>query len=97
MAIQFGSEQLIPLSEAADQIPRRHRGRKTAVSTLYRWATTGVRGVVLETLQVGGTRCTSLAALQRFFDALSMEQSSEASTAALPSPDVEAALDREGL
>ena len=36
----------------------------------------GVRGVILEALQVGGRRCTSVEALQRFFKALS--QKSEA-------------------
>src|SRR3954463_11621617 len=70
MAIDLASESPIPFSQAAAHLPRR-RGRKTAVSTLHRWATHGLRGVVLETIQVGGTRCTSLAALQRFFDRLS--------------------------
>src|SRR3954465_15957340 len=70
MAIDLASESPIPFSQAAAHLPRR-RGRKPAVSTLHRWATAGLRGVVLETLQVGGTRCTSLAALQRFFDRLS--------------------------
>lgn len=40
------------------------------VATVYRWSTTGVRGVVLETLQVGGTRCTTREALQRFCERL---------------------------
>jgi hypothetical protein len=97
MAIDFGSEQVIPLSDAADVIPRRRQGRKTAVSTLHRWATTGVRGVKLEVLQVGGTRCTSVPALQRFFDRLAGEHASEASMTRVVRPDVEAALDREGL
>ena len=30
----------------------------------------GVRGIRLESIMVGGTRCTSVQALQRFFDAL---------------------------
>jgi hypothetical protein len=38
------------------------------VATLYRWAQTGIRGIRLETIMVGGTRCTSTEALQRFFD-----------------------------
>src|SRR3954471_23181724 len=71
MPIDISSEPPIPLAVAAAHIPRRRRGRKTAVSTLHRWATRGLRGVVLETLQVGGTKCTSVAALQRFFDRLS--------------------------
>ena len=46
-------------------------GPEDHVSTLYRWATAGCRGVVLESIQVGGTRCTSREALQRFFERLS--------------------------
>ncbi len=71
MPIDITLEKPIPLTQAAAHVPRRRRGRKTSGSTLYRWATRGLRGVVLETLQVGGTRCTSLGALQRFFDRLS--------------------------
>jgi hypothetical protein len=48
--------------------------RKTNISTIYRWSTVGCRGVVLETIQVGGTRCTSREALQRFFVRLSAAQ-----------------------
>jgi hypothetical protein len=60
----------IPLTQAAAEQPCRRRGRKTHVSTLYRWATAGCRGVILETIQVGATRCTSREALQRFFERL---------------------------
>src|SRR5262245_49458970 len=69
--IDSQSEDVITLGQAADDLPRRRRGRKTHVSTLYRWATVGCRGVVLETIQVGATRCTSREALQRFFERLS--------------------------
>jgi hypothetical protein len=72
MPINISTETLIPLIQAAAHLPRRRRGRKASASTLHRWATRGLRGVVLESLQVGGTRCTSLAALQRFFDKLSI-------------------------
>ena len=70
--IESQSEQIITFSQAADELPRRRRGRKTHVSTLFRWSTAGCRGVVLETIQVGGTRCTSREALQRFFERLSL-------------------------
>lgn len=65
------NETVISLAQAADELPRRRRGRKTHVSTLYRWTTSGCRGVILETIQVGATRCTSREALQRFFERLS--------------------------
>jgi hypothetical protein len=69
--IDTSVESLIPLAQSADELPRRRKGRKTHVSCLYRWSTVGCRGIVLETLQVGGTRCTSREALQRFFERLS--------------------------
>jgi hypothetical protein len=69
--INSTTETLISLTEAAKTVPRRRRGRKTHLSTIYRWTTVGVRGVVLETLQCGGSRITSREALQRFFESLS--------------------------
>ncbi len=69
--IDSASETLISLADAAGELPRRRQGRKTHVSTLFRWTTSGCRGVVLESLQCGATRCTSRQALQRFFERLS--------------------------
>ena len=69
--IDSTTEEVIPLTQAASELPRRRRGRKTHVSTLYRWATHGCRGVLLETIQIGATRCTSRQALSRFFSILS--------------------------
>lgn len=68
--IDLSTENLLSLSEAAGKLPRRRRGKKPNVSTLYRWTQTGCRGVVLESCQIGGTRCTSAEALQRFVDRL---------------------------
>ena len=59
MTIRLDAETVISLSEAARVLPRLRRGRKVHTSTLYRWASRGLKGVVLETLQVGGTTCTS--------------------------------------
>ena len=72
--IDSASETLVSLANAAKLIPRRRRGRKTHVSTLFRWTTAGCRGVVLESIQVGGTRCTSKEGLQRFFEQLSEQR-----------------------
>lgn len=63
-------EELLSLSGAAAILPRRRGGRKVHTATLYRWTVNGLRGVVLESLQVGGTRCTSREALERFFERL---------------------------
>ena len=40
-------------------------------STLFRWASKGLRGVRLEVIRIGGTQCTSVEALARFFHRLS--------------------------
>lgn len=40
------------------------------LSQVYRWAERGIGGVKLEYIQMGGKRCTSTEALQRFFAAL---------------------------
>jgi len=68
--IDIQTEEVVSLTEAAKWkcLPRRRKGKRPHVATLFRWATLGVRGVVLETIQCGGTRCTSVPALQRFFE-----------------------------
>ncbi len=68
--IEIKEETIVSLTDAAKTLPHRRAGKKPHVSTLYRWAGNGLRGVKLETIQVGGTLCTSLEALQRFFDGL---------------------------
>ena len=64
------------LREAARALPLRRNGKSLHISTLCRWAKRGVRGVVLETLRIGGTRYTSLEALQRFFERQSAGETS---------------------
>ncbi len=85
MAIDTLTEPPVPLTTAAKSIPRRRAGKKCAVETLYRWSTTGCRGVVLETIQVGGTRCTSREALQRFFSRLTEQAAGAPPPAPAPS------------
>jgi hypothetical protein len=76
MPIDITTDPPITFAQAAALVPRRRRGRKASVSTLYRWAKPpGTRGIVLETIQVGGTLCTSVGALQRFFDLLTAARS----------------------
>jgi len=76
--IDITTEQVLSLTDAALLLPTRRRGRPTHPGTLYRWATSGVRGIRLETLRVGGTLCTSPAALQRFCDALTLSEEATA-------------------
>lgn len=65
--IDLTSETLVSFAEACGRLPKRRAGRPSHPSTLYRWASSGLRGIRLETIQVGGTLCTSIEALQRFF------------------------------
>lgn len=69
--IDLDRERLVPLADVPARLPPTRRGKKIHLSAVYRWTTRGLAGVKLETLQVGGRRCTSLEALQRFFTALS--------------------------
>lgn len=95
--LNIRSEVLKPLSEAVHDVPSRRQGKKAHPSTLYRWATSGLRGIRLETLKVGGTLCTSQGALQRFFEALSGECSADAALPLTDQTDVEAHLEAEGI
>lgn len=72
MAIDPELEQVLTLAEAAKLkwLPKRRAGKRLHVSTVYRWTEQGCRGIVLESIQVGATRCTSVEALKRFFTAL---------------------------
>jgi hypothetical protein len=68
--LDIQSEEIISLQEAAGRLPRRRGGKRPHVATVYRWTSQGCRGIRLEVCQIGGTRCTSLEALQRFVDRL---------------------------
>lgn len=94
--IDVQTETLVSLSEAAASLPRRRAGKKPHTATLYRWTTRGCKGIVLESLAIGGTRCTSREALQRFFERLSGLPSG----CSQPKPrneSVERELDRAGI
>ena len=66
-----------PLTEAARRIPRLRNDRRVSVSTLWRWAFRGLRGVRLETTLIGGVRVTSAEALRQFFAALNCPSRSD--------------------
>jgi hypothetical protein len=70
--IDHSTERIISLTEAAKGCPKRRGGKRPHVSCVYRWTTIGCRGVILESIQIGGTRCTSEEALGRFFQRLSL-------------------------
>lgn len=70
----MGNLELEPLAKLAANLPAVRGRRPPNRSTLYRWATVGLRSragemVRLRTQFVGGTRCSTLADLERFFAA----------------------------
>jgi hypothetical protein len=75
--IDPNTESLISLAEAAKSLPRRRGGKKPHISCIYRWTTAGCRGEILDSIQVGGTRCTSTEALARFFRRLTTGNAAE--------------------
>ncbi len=64
-------EVLLSTEAARAWIGRRRGGLVPARSTLARWMGRGVKGVVLESVRVGGLVHTSEDAVRRFFDRLS--------------------------
>ena len=75
MTIDLMHEQGLPLKEVPLRIPKRN-GKKVHYSTVYRWATKGARGRILETTLVGGIRYTTIEALARFLSEDTQEHSS---------------------
>ena len=61
--IDVTNEELITFNKARDAFPG---GRRPALATLHRWRLDGIRGVRLETAQIGGSRFTSREAIVRF-------------------------------
>ena len=68
--ISIDKEKLVTFAQAAKLVPSR-TGRTLHVTTIHRWASAaGARGVRLESVLVGGTRMTTVEAVQRFVDRL---------------------------
>ncbi len=75
MPIDIRSEEIFSLTQAA-KLPcfaNRRGGKRINVSTLWRYATTGCRGIKMETIMAGGSRATSLEAIERFFEQLTLQ------------------------
>ena len=62
-------EDLITLAEAARCLPKID-GQKVAISTIFRWCSTGLRGARLQHIRLGKKICTTRGALLRFFSHL---------------------------
>jgi len=70
--IDIKRETLISLREARKEFPTR-----PSLPTLWRWIVTGVRGVVLDSVRIGGRRFTSKEGIQRFLEASSGQTATE--------------------
>lgn len=73
MNINLTIENYMSLAKVSKLLPRVRGNKPPHPNTLYRWATVGLKArsgqrVYLETEFVGGTRVTSLEALERFFN-----------------------------
>jgi hypothetical protein len=67
MAIDCELETIISFTDARSAFPG--IDRRLSLATLHRWRLTGVRGVRLETVLIGGLRYTSREAIVRFIAA----------------------------
>jgi hypothetical protein len=65
-------EAFIPLRDVPNLtwLPPRRNGGRLALSTLWRWSTKGINGVILRTICFGSTRCTTEIWLREFFEDL---------------------------
>jgi len=74
MVIDLLKEKLITLNEAARFFPRPTGSRPIHLATLYAYSSKGKSGVILESVQAGDVRCTSVEAIGRFFAALTQRK-----------------------
>lgn len=103
--IDAARESVLSFGEAARYVGKLKGAKALSFQTMFRWATKGCFGVVLESICIGGTRCTSKEALQRFFDGVTRARasapSSEVADVGAPPPlsmgDVAATLRAAGI
>ena len=69
--IDTTKENLLPLREVPGRLPKRPNGKRLHISGVYRWTERGIKGVILESIRIGGVTFTSLEAIQRFAERLS--------------------------
>ncbi len=90
-SIDLENEHLLSMSQAATflskKLPGRRGGRPIHTSTLHRWTTRGLKGVRLEVMCAGGTRFTSIPAIERFFVRLGSDVARDTSSESIASSD----------
>ena len=70
---------LLTFPQAAAELPGRPH-----ISTLHRWRQTGVKGVKLRTVRVGGKRMVDRISLQEFIDAVTAAADDEPTRSQTP-------------
>lgn len=78
------NEELLTFTEAAAIFPGRRPGKRLNRCQIHRWATNGLRGVKLESVQAG-VRYTSRQALERFVAAVTRLQDGDSAATSPPS------------
>jgi hypothetical protein len=67
--INVSQEEVFPVADVPRRVRMVRRGVPAlSASTAYRWVQRGRKGVRLEAIRIGGTLCTSMNALQAFFE-----------------------------
>lgn len=77
MPINLQNETLLSFAELAKTLPSRREGRPVHPSTIHRWRNTGLSGVKLEAVRVGGAWCTSWEAFSEFCAQLTAAETGE--------------------
>ena len=84
------NESLLALSELPKYLERRD-GRRPSVATLYRWISRGLNGVQLEVLYRAGRPYSSVEALRRFDEAVTVAKLGQVPRVMKSSPAIAAA------
>ncbi|MEQ8763210.1 MAG: DUF1580 domain-containing protein [Planctomycetota bacterium] len=70
--IDLANDRILSIPDASRYLRKRLREKKRPhTATVYRWTHQGLNGVLLESVQIGSKRYTSVEALQRFTRELS--------------------------
>lgn len=77
MSIDPFEETVLPFAKAVRELPQLKKNAHVHPETLWRWATRGLRGIKLETVQIGGVIFASVESLHRCVDALAQAKGHE--------------------
>lgn len=78
--LSLTTETPATLHQIAAMFPGHGDKEQISYHTVYTWATTGVRGVVLETIMLGGKRLTTYQALDRFVQATNQKSKKDSTS-----------------